>query len=108
MGSAYHARKKHKQRPFLNALERFGTISAACRIVRISRDAVHDWRAHDREFAHQFTVSKYRYKTRGWIVFPVHTQPVKNLPVSPITQGLVDLERRREIFSLGLYEAAVP
>lgn len=56
------ARKEHKKVPFLNALTRIGSISTAAKAVRISRDAVHDWKRSDPAFMKAFHVAKNQYR----------------------------------------------
>jgi hypothetical protein len=48
------AYKGHLKQPFLAAYRKYGVIWRAARSVGVSRDAVHDWRKHDPEFAQQF------------------------------------------------------
>ncbi len=50
---------EHKKEPFLNALMRTGgKVAPACRAVRISRDAVYDWRHADAKFRRAFDNAK--------------------------------------------------
>jgi hypothetical protein len=55
------AYKENRKIPFLKALARIGTISGAARTVRISRDAVHDWRRNDPSFERLFQMAKLRH-----------------------------------------------
>jgi hypothetical protein len=109
MVEPYRARKKEKQKPFLKALERMGKITLAARAVRISRDAVHDWRRKDLNFARQFLVAKSKFdhfKARGWIVFSLHahSRPENAPSTLAALQDLACLEQRRRGLLLGLYE----
>ena len=49
---------EHKKQPFLKALLRFGKVAPATRAVRISRDAVYDWRRADPKFRREFDAAK--------------------------------------------------
>lgn len=55
--------KAHKKEHFLKAFAKYGTISRAAKAIRISRDAVHDWRQHDPAFASAFLLVKHLIKT---------------------------------------------
>lgn len=58
------AHKEKKKVPFLKALARLGGISKASKAIRISRDAVHDWRRNDPAFAASFLLAKKAFKEK--------------------------------------------
>jgi hypothetical protein len=68
MTSSTRAHKEAKKEPFLKALADFGSIAKATRAVRISRDAIHDWRRNDPAFAAAFLLAKAAFKTKPEIL----------------------------------------
>ncbi len=46
------------KRRFLEAYERYGTVTSACRIVELSRDSPYRWRQQDPEFNEAFENSR--------------------------------------------------
>jgi len=58
MSSTATAILEHKKQPFLKAFLRFGKVAPAARIVRVSRDAIYDWRRDDPDFRRQFNLAK--------------------------------------------------
>lgn len=67
MSSSPIAILERKKDPFLKAFLRYGKVAPATRAVRISRDAVYDWRRSDPDFRRKFNQAKrerYDHETK--------------------------------------------
>ncbi len=99
---------EHKKQPFLKAFLRTGKVAPAARAVRISRDAVYDWRRDDPTFRREFNNAKrgaFDHKTSelalSFEYFLAAIRPVLPADVYPRVVAQINLTLTNRKFKAG-------